>query len=187
MFTSSNQTCVCSAKKSASFFSGAAGVFAADDSIQSCSTEREKLTLVFYFTVTNTHDTWTLNYDTSQAPITSLQLLRNVCFCFWKLLSSSDKVTLHSSFNNSKIWLFAVETRLTTIRQILTSVPYLDSAVLASWRIFSLYIWAARLLYLALVSFVEQPCWRKNAVYGQRRRKNSYLIISTKTRPGSNL
>lgn len=53
---------------------------------------------------------------------------------------------------------------------ILTSVPYLDNAAFACCRIFSLYIWAARLLYLALVSFVEQPCWRKNAVCGWKER-----------------
>lgn len=52
----------------------------------------------------------------------------------------------------------------------LTSVPCLDSAAFASWRIFSRYIWAARLLYLALVSLVEQPCWRKNAVCRQEVR-----------------
>lgn len=46
----------------------------------------------------------------------------------------------------------------------LTSVPYLAMAALASCRIFSLYIWAARLLYLALASVVVQPCWRKKAV-----------------------
>lgn len=51
-----------------------------------------------------------------------------------------------------------------TLWSVLTSVPYLARAALACWRIFSLYIWAARLLYLALVSLVEQPCWRKKAV-----------------------
>lgn len=50
----------------------------------------------------------------------------------------------------------------------LTSVPYLDRAAFASCRIFSRYIWAARLLYLALVSLVEQPCWRKKAVCTQK-------------------
>lgn len=40
----------------------------------------------------------------------------------------------------------------------LTSVPYLAMAALASCRIFSLYIWAARLLYFALASVVVQPC-----------------------------
>lgn len=56
----------------------------------------------------------------------------------------------------------------------LTSVPYLDSAVLACCLIFSLYICAARLLYLALVSFVEQPCWRKKAVFKQRERERNW-------------
>lgn len=58
----------------------------------------------------------------------------------------------------------------------LTSVPYLDSAVLACCLIFSLYICAARLLYLALVSFVEQPCWRKKAVFKQREREKLGLF-----------
>ncbi len=63
---------------------------------------------------------------------------------------------------------------------ILTSVPYLDNAAFANCRIFSLYICAARLLYLALVSFVEQPCWRKNAVFGQME-KGGYYITSQKS------
>lgn len=50
----------------------------------------------------------------------------------------------------------------------LTSVPYLAMAALASCRIFSLYIWAARLLYLALASVVVQPCWRKKAVWKEK-------------------
>ena len=66
-------------------------------------------------------------------------------------------------------------------RLILTSVPYLDNAAFACCRIFSLYIWAARLLYLALVSFVEQPCWRKNDVFKQKE-KGRHYIISTNCR-----
>lgn len=49
----------------------------------------------------------------------------------------------------------------------LTSVPYLESAALASCLIFSRYICAARLLYFALVSLVVQPCWRKKAIFSR--------------------
>lgn len=66
---------------------------------------------------------------------------------------------------------------------ILTSVPYLASAAFACWRIFSLYIWAARLLYLALVSLVEQPCWRKKAVF--RAEGDATLLIHATASPQS--
>lgn len=65
-----------------------------------------------------------------------------------------------------------------TLWSVLTSVPYLARAALACWRIFSLYIWAARLLYLALVSLVEQPCWRKKAVF-EAEGDNMLFIHST--------
>ena len=66
----------------------------------------------------------------------------------------------------------------------LTSVPYLESAALASCRIFSRYICAARLLYFALVSLVVQPCWRKKAVWTRRgfpenEEKTSQRFINT--------
>ena len=42
-----------------------------------------------------------------------------------------------------------------------TLVPCCFWAVAANVASFSLYRWAARLLYLAWASFVLQPCWRK--------------------------
>lgn len=60
---------------------------------------------------------------------------------------------------------------------VLTSVPYLDNAAFACCRIFSLYIWAARLLYLALVSFVEQPCWRKYAVFKEEAGRKVFFNL----------
>lgn len=52
---------------------------------------------------------------------------------------------------------------------VLTSFPYLAMAALASCWIFSRYMWAARLLYLAGASEVVQPCWQKKAVWNQRK------------------
>lgn len=83
----------------------------------------------------------------------------------------------HSSEDNLLLGNINTQDRRAQLRSqqqhnglILTSVPYLDKAEFASCRIFSLYIWAARLLYLALVSFVEQPCWRKNAVFKEKEK-----------------
>lgn len=59
-------------------------------------------------------------------------------------------------------------------RQALTSVPCLARAALPSCRIFSRYIWAARLLYLLLASLTVHPCWRKKAVCGVRKRRAHY-------------
>lgn len=54
-----------------------------------------------------------------------------------------------------------------------TSVPWRARAALPSCRIFSRYIWAARLLYLVLVSLAVHPCWRKKAVWKAKKKKGT--------------
>lgn len=51
-----------------------------------------------------------------------------------------------------------------------TSVPWRRVACVANVFIFSLYSWAALLLYLALAALVVHPCWLKNAICHQKRR-----------------
>lgn len=51
-----------------------------------------------------------------------------------------------------------------------TSVPWRLVACVANVFIFSLYSWAALLLYLALAALVVHPCWLKNAICHQKRR-----------------
>lgn len=80
-------------------------------------------------------------------------------------VAQSKPVSQHRDSHQELLWKRHHCLQIGCALFILTSVPYLDNAAFACWRIFSLYIWAARLLYLALVSFVTQPCWRKNDVF----------------------
>lgn len=52
-----------------------------------------------------------------------------------------------------------------------TSVPWRRVACVANVFIFSLYSWAALLLYLALAALVVHPCWLKNAICHQKKRR----------------
>lgn len=54
-----------------------------------------------------------------------------------------------------------------------TSVPWRLVACVAKVFIFSLYSWAARLLYLALAVLVVQPCWLKNAICQRKVRTDT--------------
>lgn len=63
-----------------------------------------------------------------------------------------------------------------------TSVPWRLVACVARVLIFSLYSWAALLLYLALAALDVHPCWLKNAICHQEQRHGKVNTSNEVTR-----
>lgn len=87
-------------------------------------------------------------------------------------LQARRAVRLPRAFARVKVKLLRNEKQRAKERDgDVTSVPWRLVACVANVFIFSLYSWAALLLYLALAALVVHPCWVKNATCQQKKRR----------------